>query len=280
LLDWLAVEFVERGWDVKHMVKLIVMSGTYRQSSSAEFGVRNAELSNIPPSEHSALRTPHSIDPDNRLFARQSRWRLPAEFVRDNALAISGLLVRDIGGESARPYQPDGYYAPLNFPKRTYKSDTDENQYRRGVYVHWQRQYLHPMLKAFDAPSREECTAQRPRSNTPLQSLTLLNDPTFIECARVFATRIIQEGGSDENDRIRWAWKQALSREPDEHETAVLTRFYHQSRNNYEGSPDAAAKLIEVGLAPPPENADPVELAAWTEVARAILNLNETITRN
>src|SRR5262245_42094523 len=154
LLDNLAVEFVESGWDVKHMVKLIVTSRSYRQASL----------------ESPALR---DRDPENRLYARQGRWRLPAEMVRDNALAASGLLVVDVGGGVAKPYQPAGYYRHLNFPKREYVSDTDVRQWRRGVYVHWQRQYLHPMLRAFDAPVREECTAQRPRSNTPLAALVL-----------------------------------------------------------------------------------------------------------
>ncbi len=166
LLDNLAIEFVESGWDIKHMVKRIVTSRAYRQSSVASPALREK-------------------DPDNRLYARQSSFRLPAESVRDNALAISGLLALEVGGESMKPYQPAGYYRHLNFPKRKYVSDKDAKQYRRGVYVHWQRQYLHPMLKAFDAPTREECTAQRPRSNTPLAALVLLNDPTFIECSRV-----------------------------------------------------------------------------------------------
>ncbi len=167
LLDNLAVEFYESGWDVKHMMKLIVMSRAYRQSSSASPELR-------------------ARDPHNRLYARQSRFRLPAEMVRDNALAISGLLVTDYGGASVNPYQPAGYYRHLNFPERRYQADSDQRQWRRGIYVHWQRQFLHPMLKALDAPSREECTAQRPRSNTPLAALTLLNDPTFVEAARVF----------------------------------------------------------------------------------------------
>ncbi len=136
-----------------------------------------------------------SRDPHNRLYARQSRFRLPAEMVRDNALAVSGLLVDERGGASVRPYQPAGYYRHLNFPQRTYEHHTDERQWRRGVYVHWQRQFLHPMLKAFDAPSREECTAQRPRSNTPLAALVLLNDPTFVEAARAFAAETLSRRG-------------------------------------------------------------------------------------
>src|SRR5262249_54534403 len=157
------------------------------------------------------------------LFARQGRFRLPAEVIRDNALVVSGLLVPKLGGPSARPYQPDGYYAYLNFPKRTYRADTGESQYRRGLYTHWQRQFLHPMPKAFDARSREECTAQRPVSNTPLQALALLNDPSFVEAARALAARIVREGGGTEADRVRRAWRAVLSRPPSEREAAVLT---------------------------------------------------------
>src|SRR5438874_3804443 len=175
------------------MVRLIVTSRAYRQSS-----VETAAL--------------HERDPENLLYARQSRHRLAAEMVRDNALAVSGLLVLDVGGPSAKPYQPAGYYRHLNFPAREYKADADARQWRRGVYTHWQRQYLHPMLKAFDAPTREECTAQRPISNTPLAALTLLNDPSFVEAARVLAARLLREGGTTEAERVRWAWRTVLSR--------------------------------------------------------------------
>ena len=152
LLDALALELVDHDWNLKHLIREIVLSRTYRQSSRA-------------------TAKQLAKDPDNRMFARQSRFRLPAEMIRDNALAVSGLLVHELGGISIRPYQPAGYYRHLNFPKRTYKSDTNQNQWRRGVYVHWQRQFLHPMLRAFDAPSREECTVQRTRSNTAIAAM-------------------------------------------------------------------------------------------------------------
>ena len=171
----------EPNWDVKRIVRLLVTSRAYRQSSLE------------PP----ALR---ETDPENRLYARQSRSRLPAEVIRDNALSLAGLLVLDVGGGPAKPYQPVGYYRHLNFPKREYQADKDSQQWRRGVYTHWQRQFLHPMLRAFDAPSREECTTQRPRSNTPLAALVLLNDPTFVEAARVFAQRVMTKG--DDGERI------------------------------------------------------------------------------
>ncbi|MCA9220833.1 MAG: DUF1553 domain-containing protein, partial [Planctomycetales bacterium] len=163
--------------------------------------------------------------------------------------------------------------------RREYRPDKDDNQYRRGVYMHWQRQFLHPMLRAFDAPSREECTVARPISNTPLAALTLLNDPTFVEAARVFAERIMT-CDNETNARIRWAWRQALSREPTAEELAALADFAATSRDYYQAHPDDAEKLLGVGLANRPENVDAAELAAWTNVARAILNLNETITRN
>ncbi len=261
LLDWLAVEFVESGWNVKHVVKLLVMSRTYRQSSLASEAQRRR-------------------DPENRLFARQARFRLPAEMVRDNALAVSGLLLDRIGGPSARPYQPAGYYAHLNFPQRKYKADRDLNQYRRGVYTHWQRQFLHPMLRAFDAPTREECTVRRNISNTPLAALVLLNDPTFVEAARVFGQRILNEGGKSTRERVRWAWRRALSRNPDDREAAVLGRLLELRLAQFRKDEDGAKKLLSVGLAQTPSGADIAELAAWAEVARAILNLNETITRN
>jgi hypothetical protein len=248
LLDWLAVEFIESGWDVKHMVRLMVTSRTYRQSSFETPGLRQR-------------------DPTNRLVARQSRSRLDAEMIRDNTLATSGLLTYAIGGRSTRPYQPEGYYQHLNFPKRTYVADAGAAQYRRGLYTHWQRAYLHPMLKAFDTPSREECTAERPISNTPQAALVLLNDPTFVEAARAFALRILREGGDTADDRLGWAWRQALGRDATDRERASLRRLLDQETT--QGTSQTAAS-----------NGEPPELPAWTTVARAIFNLNEVITRN
>lgn len=261
LLDWLACEFIDSGWDVKHMVRLIVTSHTYRQSSAWTAALRER-------------------DPYNRMYARQSRWRLEAEMIRDNALEVSGLLNLQIGGESAKPYQPAGYWAQLNFPKRTYQSDKGDQQYRRGLYTHWQRTFLHPSLLAFDAPAREECTAQRSRSNTPLQSLVLLNDPTFVEAARVLATRVIQEHPEKQFDaQLKWLMQQALTREPRPDEIKLLKSLYEEDLQAYRQSSKAAAEILSVGLNPPPEKIDQVELAAWTSVSRAVLNLHEMITR-
>ncbi len=261
LLDVLAVDFVESGWDVKQLVRRLVTSRAYRQSSV--------------PSEELVER-----DPKNLLFARQARFRLPAEMVRDNALAISGLLVQRLGGPSAHPYQPDGYYAPLNFPKRTYQADQGAQQFRRGVYMHWQRQFLHPMLRAFDAVSREECTARRPVSNTPQAALTLLNDPTFVEGARALAARVLREGGQDDAARLRWIWRVALSREPVQEELEVLRELLTSSRAHYAEQVDAAEALVSIGISPGQAGLDRVELAAWTQVARAIMNTNEVVARN
>ncbi len=261
LLDWLACEFVDSGWDVKHMLKLMVMSSTYRQSSETGEPLRQ-------------------LDPHNHWLARQSRYRLDAEMVRDNALAISGLLSSQIGGPSVKPYQPPGYWSHLNFPVREYESDHGEAQYRRGLYTYWARTYLHPSLLAFDAPTREECTVERSRSNTPLQALVLLNDPTYVEAARAFANRAIVQGGGSIESRLRWAYRQALSREPDSRELAVLAALLEKHRTQYAADPAAAAKLLSTGEAKTPDGVDPVELAAWTSVVRVLLNLHETITRS
>ncbi|EAQ80469.1 PSD1 and planctomycete cytochrome C domain-containing protein [Blastopirellula marina] len=261
LLDNLAIDFYSHGWNIKRMVKQMVLTAAYRQSSQTTAEVRTA-------------------DPYNRYYSHQSRHRLPAEMVRDNALAVSGLLNLEYGGPSVRPYQPEGYYRHLNFPQRKYHSDKNAQQWRRGVYVHWQRQFLHPMLKAFDAPSREECTAQRPQSNTPLAALVLLNDPTFVEAARAFASRILSEAPPTDEQRITHAYQLALSRDPEQQELEIVTAVLADNREIYQDDTDAAAQLLHVGLKPTDKKADVAELAAWTQVARVILNLDETITRN
>jgi hypothetical protein len=260
LLDWLAVEFRESGWDTKHMVKLMVMSATYRQTSN-------------PTPEM------HERDPANRMLASQSPRRLEAEFVRDNALSIAGLLNEDIGGPSAHPYQPADYYANLQFPNRDYYADTDDRQYRRGVYAHWQRTFLQPMLANFDAPSRDECTAIRNVSNSPQQVLTVLNDPTFVEAARVFAGRVLKAAPKRDDGRLELIYQEALARSIKPAETRSLEDFLKEQRDYYGVHPEDAAKLMQVGLAPEPKTADNAELAAWTQVCRVVLGLHETITR-
>jgi hypothetical protein len=259
LLDALALEFMSGGWRVRDLVRTIVTSRAYRMSSAA-------------PTEVLAR------DPDNRLLARQGRWRLPAEGVRDTALAASDLLVERLGGDSVHPYQPAGYYRHLNFPQREYKADTDDRQWRRGLYVHWQRMFLHPQLLAFDAPNREECTATRMKSNTPKAALVLLNDPTFVEAARKLAEIALRSDG-DDDARIAVVWKRTLSRVPDTDELALVRGLLDRERRVYHGDATAAAALLGVGSAPRDESLDPIELAAWTATARAVLNLHEAIAR-
>jgi hypothetical protein len=261
LLDWLAGQFIDSGWNVKHVVKLIVMSGTYRQSSQVD-------------------ATAVARDPENRWLSRQNPFRLNAEMVRDNALAVSGLLVEKVGGPSVKPYQPPGYWAYLNFPPREWENGSGDDLYRRGLYTHWQRQYLHPAMLAFDAPGREECTAERGRSNTPLQSLVLMNDTEFVEAARGFAEHILQQGGPSTRERINWAFMRALSRPPNEAEIDVVERLVTNQLDEYGKVPKAADELVGVGAHPVPAKLNHVELAAWTSAARAILNIHETVTRN
>lgn len=260
LLDWLACEFMDSGWDFQHMLRTIVTSRTYRQVSTS---------------------TPELLaaDPQNREYARQTPFRVDAELVRDYALAISGLLVPRIGGPSVKPYQPEGYWENLNFPRREYAADTGEGQYRRGLYTWWQRSFLHPSLLAFDAPSREECCAERNRSNIPQQALVLLNDPTYVEAARNFAARILRESTGTVDERIRWAWQTALQRDPEPPELQAIRELLEAHRAVYAADPQAAESLLRVGQSPFPESMDKVELAAWTHVARVLLNLHETITR-
>jgi hypothetical protein len=260
LLDWLAVEFMDHGWDVKHLVRLLVTSRAYRQSSRVTAELRRR-------------------DPYNRLLARQARYRLDAEVVRDNALAVSGLLVRRLGGPSARPYQPPGYWSHLNFPVREYQPDKGPGLYRRGLYTYWCRTFLHPSLLAFDAPTREECTVERPRSNTPQQALVLLNDPTYVEAARVLAERVIRAGGKGSRARIQFAFRKILGRPAKAAEVRLLAALYGKHLKEYRADRAAAAELLRVGERPAAKDLNTPELAAWTSVARVLLNLHETITR-
>ena len=259
LLDQLAILFYENGWDVKSVLRTIVMSRAYRMSST--------------PTQLQ-LRA----DPQNRLFSRQSRYRLPAECIRDNALYVSGLLNLQIGGASVKPYQPKGYYQHLNFPVRTYKPHTDGRQFRRGLYVHWQRQFLHPMLKALDAPSREECTAARARSNSPTAALVLLNDPTFIEAARGLAERILSSDAQSTRERIEYAFEVVLSRKPDQYEMATCEELLASSYRDADRT--SAQKTITIGISDPDKHLDEKDTAVWMSLTRTLLNLDESITRN
>jgi len=261
LLDWLAVDFCEHGWDVKRLVKQIVLTKAYQRTS-------------VPTAEHK------KIDPLNLYLARQNRFRLDAELVRDNALAISGLMVDKLGGPSVKPYQPAGYWAYLNFPTRDWVADKGENQYRRGLYTYWQRTFPHPMMLAFDAPSREECVADRPRANIPQQALVLLNDPTFVEAARVLAEKTLAPAGKSNDERVAWLFTKAVGRAPQPEEASVLLKLLDKHEQAYASEPAGADKILAVGDMPVGKDVNRLQLAAWTSVARAVLNLHETVTRN
>ena len=253
LLDWLAVDFMDNGWDIKRLIRQIVLTEAYQRSSS------------------------HSTS--GEWFERQVAFRLEAELIRDNALAISGLLTRKLGGRSVKPYQPANYWFKLYNTGR-YNQDRGEELYRRGVYTLWRRSFWHPSLQAFDAPSREECVAERPISNTPLQALALLNDPTYVEAARKFAERLLEKKGPDDSARIATAFQLALARTPSAQETDLLLELLKRHRAEFSEDRKSAEELLKNGESPYNSEHDPVELAAWTSVSRTILNLHETITRN
>ena len=265
LLDWLAVEFVESGWNVKHMLRLIATSATYRQSSKLSPGLLE-------------------LDPENRLLARGARFRLPAETVRDNALAIAGLLdrARPAGGPSVKPYQPGDLWREFAYgdsADKTYVRDKGADLYRRSVYTFWKRSILYPSYAMFDAPNREVCTARRPVTNTPLQAYVLLNDETFVEAARVLAQKVSAAPPEDFAPQLHRAFQLALARAPSAAEAATMENLYREMLAVYRREPAAAAKLLAVGDSPPLAGADPASLAAWTCVANAILNFDETITK-
>jgi Protein of unknown function (DUF1553)/Protein of unknown function (DUF1549)/Concanavalin A-like lectin/glucanases superfamily/Planctomycete cytochrome C len=266
LLDWLAVRFRDgdapgapkvKPWDVKELVRLIVTSAAYRQS---------------------AVVRPEALerDPFNRLLTRGSRLRLDAEFVRDNALAVSGLLNPKIGGPSVKPYQPSGIWDGTD---ATYVQDHESALYRRGMYVFWRRSAHYPSFAVFDAPSREVCTFLRQRTQTPLQSLVLMNDPVYVEAARGLAERVLHEAPGDAHQRLLLAFRHTLGRRPADDELAVLERTYQRQRENFDHDPKAAEALTGVGESKLPGGADRKELAAMTAVANVLLNLNETITK-
>jgi hypothetical protein len=266
LLDWLAVDFVEHGWDVKYLVRQIVMSATYRQSSAT-----SAELL--------------ERDPQNRLLARGPRFRLPAEFVRDNALAVSGLLVPRIGGPSVNPYTPGdlwrevSHYGSSPATAQTFVQDHGEKLYRRSLYTYWKRTAPPPNMMAFDAPNREVCTVARGNTTTPLQALVTLNDPQFVEASRAFAERVLAKKGDDAT-RLRWAFAECVSRPPQEKEFVVILAALKRERVNYAKNEPAARALLSVGESPRDEKLPAAEHAAWTQIASTLFNLSETITRN
>ncbi len=265
LLDWLALEFINKGWDMKAMQKLMVMSATYRQSS---------QMKSISPK---LLEK----DPYNRLLSRAARIRLPAESIRDQALAVSGLLDLTLGGPSVRPYMPERIWDETSVygDLRNYKHNVDGGLYRRTLYTIWKRTAAPPSMLIFDSPSREMCTVKRSNTNTPLQALALLNEITYVEAARVFAQRMIAEGGKNPDQRIAWGFRQATLRSPSPEEMSILQNSFARHLATYKAAPLEAAKLIQIGESAVSKE-DPIELAAYTLCANVILNLDEVITRD
>ncbi len=261
LLDWLAMELIETDWDVKRLMRLIVSSATYRQSSNC-----SAEL--------------WRIDSENRWLARGPRFRMDAEMVRDNALAVSGLIVEKLGGPPVMPYQPAGVWADVTYDSdRDYLNSDGESLYRRSLYTFWKRQSPPSNMLVFDAPTRETCLVQRSRTNTPLQALALMNDPTFVEAARKLAERVMLEDFDQASNRIAFAFRLATARNPSREESDVLVRVFRQQLDSFGHRKNAAAELVSVGSSPRNPSLDVTELAAWTTVASVILCLDETITR-
>ncbi|MCA9239162.1 MAG: DUF1553 domain-containing protein [Planctomycetales bacterium] len=266
LLDWLAVDFVESGWDVKRLVRLIVTSDTYRQTAVAP-------------------RELLERDPHNEFLARGPRFRLSAEAIRDTALSASGLLVDRLGGPSVKPYAPGdlwrevSHYGSTPATAQAFVQDHGEKLYRRSLYTYWKRTVPPPNLAAFDAPSRETCCVDRSTTNTPLQALVLLNDTQFVEASRAFAERIVQHAATD-RDRLRWAYYETTSRPPSAEELELLAHSLRREREHYAANPSEAERLLAVGESPRDARIPVCEHAAWAQVATLLLNLSETITRN
>jgi hypothetical protein len=256
LLDYLAVEFRESGWDVHHLIRQMVLSATYAQASDFR---------------------PELQDPKNRLLARGPSFRLPAEMIRDQALAVSGLLTHEVGGPSVKPYQPKGVWEDLNAPKshaEVYAADSGAALYRKSMYTYWRRAVLHPAMAAFDAPSRDVCAVERESTNTPLQALVTLHGPTYIEAARCLAEKLVQDP-----DPVAQAFRTILSRAPRESEKRLLEDLHQARRQHYAKAPESAQRLLKVGETRADPDHDPVAFAALADVCHAILNLSEAITR-
>lgn len=259
LLDWLAVEFMDNGWDVKAILKTMVMSGTYRQSSAV-----TAEL--------------QARDPENRLLARGPRVRLPAEMIRDQALAVSGLLVEKVGGPSVKPYQPPGLWQELSGGKG-YEADKGEGLWRRSLYTYWRRTVAPPGMVNFDSPTRETCVVRESRTNTPLQALSLMNDVLYLEAARKMGERVLREGGSTASERVAYAFRLVLARGPKREEAELFEGALRRFQSFYGEHPADAEKYLQQGEAPRAEGLAATELAAYAAVSSLVLNLDEAITK-
>ncbi|MFQ3225399.1 MAG: hypothetical protein ACI8Z5_001659 [Lentimonas sp.] len=261
LLDWLAAEFIESNWDMKHMYKLMLMSSTYRQSTT------------ISPEELQA-------DPENRLLARGARYRLDAEVIRDQALFVSDLIVEKIGGQPVKPYQPDGVWKAVAYSNSNtakFNADTGDKLYRRSLYTLWKRTAAPPSMAIFDAPTRESCSVRRERTNTPLQALVLMNDPQFVEAARHLASVIITD---EREDKFAALYARAMGAEPSEQVIQILKNTYDQVLPTYIENPAAANELLSIGDSPVDASIDPVQLATWTIVANQVMNLDSFISKN
>ena len=261
MLDWLAQDFVSNGWNVKRLMKMLVTSSAYRQHSG--FTPQLLEM-----------------DPDNRLLARGSRNRLMGEFIRDQALAISGLLVNKIGGPSVKPYHPPGLYEQVTAQGgvNTYVKDKGENLYRRSLYTYWKRSVPHPAMLSFGAPFREVCSLQRPRSNTPLQALNLMNDETYVEASRFLAARMMRSSDVTAA-RLDFGFRTVLARTPKPKEMAILDRAYRRAFEDFTKDPASAKAFLSVGDTPTDPQLNPVELAAFATVASTLLCMDETVTK-
>ena len=261
LLDWLAVDFQESGWDTKRLIKMMLMSEAYRQSSRS-------------------TPTQLEIDPENRLLSHGPRFRLQGEFVRDQALAISGLLVPTIGGPGVKPYQPDGLWNEVSLNKGLrFRRDSGEKLYRRSMYIYWKRSAPHPVMTLFDAPTREKCSVRRNTTNTPLQALVLMNDPQFLEASRFLAERILKEGGATEDDRLAFAYRTVTGRKPTAQTIEVMRTALAKELGAFNSDKDRAMKLLTIGEKKRDESLDVVRHAAWTMLSSMLLNLDATVTR-
>ncbi|MFN3167855.1 MAG: PSD1 and planctomycete cytochrome C domain-containing protein [Phycisphaeraceae bacterium] len=263
LLDWLAVRFIEDGWDVKQTMKRMVMSATYRQSAEADPAL-------------------YRRDPDNRLLARGPRLRLDAETLRDQALAVSGLLNEQVGGPSVKPPQPAGIWKAVGYESSNtanFKADTGDKVYRRSLYIFWKRTAPPPYMVGLDAPNRESCVVRRERTNTPMQALILLNEPQYVESARRLAERVLTEAKGDAEHRVAWLMRRTLMREPTGTERAVLVAGYREQLAYYRDDTEGAKALIATGTSKPNDTLDPAELAAWTMTASTLMNLDEFINK-
>lgn len=266
LLDWLAQDFQENGWDVKRFFKLLLMSATYRQAAAG-----TAEQ--------------FERDPDNRWLSRGPRFRMDAEMVRDSALAISGLLSSKMYGPSVKPYQPEGIWSIVGLPggdTRDYSQSGGEDLFRRSLYTFWKRMAPPPNLEAFNATSREVCTVRRERTNTPLQALVTLNDPQFVEAARVLAEQVVQSCSAEacnDQQRFQKIAGGCLSRDFDEQEISLLAADLEAYRSYYSQNPEDAERLLQIGSSPRRSQSDCGELAAWTMICNQVLNLDETLNK-